>query len=69
MNMSGFVCQECGHKFKTTRAAEWASQRGCPGCGGVDIDLALLPEIEACTELKPGGLQAGGTGIDSYKMG
>lgn len=35
---SGFVCLECGHKFKTVRAAERASDRGCPNCGGVDVD-------------------------------
>ena len=32
-------CLECGRKFKTTAAAERASNHGCPGCGGVDIDL------------------------------
>ena len=34
-----FVCLECGRKFKTVKAAERAADRGCPGCGGVDIDL------------------------------
>jgi DNA-directed RNA polymerase subunit RPC12/RpoP len=34
-----FKCQECGRKFKTVRSAEKASKDGCPGCGGVDIDL------------------------------
>jgi hypothetical protein len=36
----GFACQECGHKFRTVRAAERASfgQNGCPKCGGSDID-------------------------------
>jgi predicted nucleic acid-binding Zn-ribbon protein len=34
-----FKCQECGKKFKTTQAAERASNNGCPKCGGVDIDL------------------------------
>jgi predicted nucleic acid-binding Zn-ribbon protein len=32
-------CQECGRRFKTTRAAERAVEEGCPGCGGTDIDL------------------------------
>lgn len=38
---SGFACMECGHKFKTIKAAERASfsVKGCPGCGGSDIDL------------------------------
>jgi predicted nucleic acid-binding Zn-ribbon protein len=38
---SGFSCQECGHKFKTIKAAEKASfgDSGCPKCGGSDIDL------------------------------
>lgn len=34
-----FKCQECGRKFKTAKAAQRASNNGCPGCGGVDIDL------------------------------
>lgn len=39
---SGFACQECGHRFKTVKAAERAmfGERGCPKCGGSDIDLA-----------------------------
>lgn len=38
----GFACMECGHKFKTTKAAERAAygDKGCPKCGGSDIDLA-----------------------------
>ena len=37
----GFYCQECGHAFRTVKAAERASTSldGCPGCGGADIDL------------------------------
>lgn len=34
-----FACQECGHKFRSTKAAERASMNGCPKCRGVDIDL------------------------------
>ena len=34
-----FKCIECGRKFKTVKAAEKAANKGCPGCGGVDIDL------------------------------
>lgn len=39
--MSGFYCQECGHHFKTLKAAEKASfgPDGCPKCGGADVDL------------------------------
>ncbi len=39
---SGFACQECGHKFRTIKAAEKAAfgDNGCPKCGGSDIDLA-----------------------------
>jgi hypothetical protein len=39
--MSGFYCQECGHAFRTVKAAEKASfgDAGCPKCGGADIDL------------------------------
>jgi hypothetical protein len=38
---SGFYCQECGHAFRTVKAAERASfgPDGCPNCGGADIDL------------------------------
>jgi predicted nucleic acid-binding Zn-ribbon protein len=38
---SGFYCQECGHGFRTVKAAEKASfgESGCPKCGGSDIDL------------------------------
>lgn len=38
-----YACQECGKKFKTTKAAERASNNGCPKCGGVDIDLDTSP--------------------------
>ena len=36
-----FECQECGKKFYTTESAEKAStsDKGCPGCGGSDIDV------------------------------
>ncbi|MHB1424743.1 MAG: hypothetical protein ACYC3I_16355 [Gemmataceae bacterium] len=34
-----FVCLECGRKFRTANAAERVANNGCPGCGGVDIDL------------------------------
>jgi predicted nucleic acid-binding Zn-ribbon protein len=34
-----FKCMECGRKFRSVRAAERAASDGCPGCGGVDIDL------------------------------
>ena len=36
---SGFKCMECGKKFRTVKAAERASFNGCPGCGGLDVDL------------------------------
>lgn len=38
---SGFACLECGHKFRTVKAAESArfGSDGCPKCGGADIDL------------------------------
>ena len=51
--MSGFACQECGHKFRTVKAAERAAfgDAGCPSCGGSDIDLgsptpAKAPDAE-----------------------
>lgn len=35
-----FYCQECGHHFRTVKAAEKAAfgDDGCPKCGGSDID-------------------------------
>lgn len=35
---------ECGHKFKTVKAAEKAAfgDKGCPKCGGADIDMPSL---------------------------
>jgi predicted nucleic acid-binding Zn-ribbon protein len=39
-----YVCLECGRKFKTTAAAERAADRGCPKCGGVDVDLDNRPK-------------------------
>lgn len=37
-----FACLECGREFKTVEAAEKAAfgDKGCPKCGGSDIDLA-----------------------------
>lgn len=39
---SGFACMECGHKFRTIKAAEKAAfgDKGCPKCGSSDIDLS-----------------------------
>jgi predicted nucleic acid-binding Zn-ribbon protein len=39
---SGFACMECGHRFRTLKAAERASfgADGCPKCGSSDIDLS-----------------------------
>ena len=33
-------CLECDRKFYSTQSARKATLNGCPGCGGVDIDLA-----------------------------
>jgi hypothetical protein len=38
-----YACLECGRKFKTTKAAERAADKGCPGCRGADIDLEVTP--------------------------
>lgn len=42
-----YECLECGRKFFTTRAAERAvnSDEGCPGCGGVDIDVYVRKAV------------------------
>ncbi len=34
-----FKCQECGKKFLTTKSAQKAADKGCPKCGGYDIDV------------------------------
>ena len=41
MKNSGFACMECGHRFRTAKAAERASfgPNGCPKCGSSDIDF------------------------------
>ncbi len=50
-----YACQECRRKFRTVKAAQRASNSGCPGCGGVDIDLDvdLKPEswCRACNTI------------------
>jgi hypothetical protein len=50
-----FKCQECNRKFKTVAAAERAmnSDRGCPGCGGSDIDIDPTADPRKAT--RPGG--------------
>ncbi len=42
-------CLECGKKFYIIKAAEKASYgaRGCPGCGGVDIDVYVEKKTRA----------------------
>lgn len=39
-----FQCLECEKLFYSVRAAEKATEEGCPSCGGVDIDLWCHPE-------------------------
>ena len=39
-----YKCLECQRKFKTTKAAEKATNKGCPGCGGTDIDVDANPD-------------------------
>jgi hypothetical protein len=46
-----FKCMECGKRFRTTKAAERASLNGCPGCGGVDIDLDVESPQERAVKL------------------
>lgn len=48
MGCCGFACMECGYAFKTIKAAEKASfgPKGCPKCGGSDIDLARSNPLE-----------------------
>lgn len=44
---TGWACMECGHKFKTVAAAKKAAfgDRGCPKCGGADIDLDVEKKV------------------------
>lgn len=37
-----YACLECGHRMSGTSAAR-ACDRGCPKCGGVDIDFVREP--------------------------
>jgi predicted nucleic acid-binding Zn-ribbon protein len=46
-----YKCLECGRKFRTTRSAERAANKGCPGCGGVDIDVDV--EVAARSKNPP----------------
>ena len=59
-----FRCMECGRRFKTTRAAERAANNGCPGCGGVDIDLDA-GDPPAGRELPPGYRREAGVVVGS----
>jgi hypothetical protein len=43
---------ECGRKFRTVNAAERAANNGCPGCGGVDIDLDVESKDDIDARLK-----------------
>ncbi|HEY7428865.1 MAG TPA: hypothetical protein VH682_31835 [Gemmataceae bacterium] len=45
-------CMECGRKFRTVNAAERAANNGCPGCGGVDIDLDVESKDDIDARLK-----------------
>lgn len=53
-NLNTWKCLECGRKFASAAAAEKAtfSDRGCPGCGGSDIDDVVenqnAPQICKC---------------------
>jgi len=40
LDSGGFVCNECGRRFRSVAAAERAAWEGCPGCNGVDIEPA-----------------------------
>ena len=48
--MSGWICLECGKRFKTVAAAERAANNGCPNCGGVDVDLD--PDADPLADLR-----------------
>ena len=54
MTKSGWVCSECLYEFLTTAAAKKAALgvRGCPKCGGHDVDLGEV--LEHCYPTKAG---------------
>ncbi len=58
-----FQCQECGRKFRTTKAAGRAANNGCPGCGGVDIDLAPAADRKPAGYNKQAGYLLGPNGM------
>lgn len=41
-----YQCLECGKLFYSTKEAEAATRRGCPKCGGYDIDLYVGESAE-----------------------
>jgi hypothetical protein len=51
-----YKCIECGRKFKTAKAAQRAANKGCPGCGGVDIDLDTDKPLPPTHKTVIGGL-------------
>jgi predicted nucleic acid-binding Zn-ribbon protein len=59
-----FSCMECGHQFKSVKAAQRAafSDRGCPKCGGSDIDLSPVRKpvafIDEFMSVRPEVLEA-----------
>jgi Zn finger protein HypA/HybF involved in hydrogenase expression len=40
---AAYRCLECGHPFRTDKAAVRAMENGCPKCHGLDIDIAVDP--------------------------
>lgn len=46
-----FWCQECGKGFTSVKAAERAAfgDKGCPKCGGSDIDCSPPKPAKICT--------------------
>lgn len=49
-----FMCLECDKRFRSVKAAEKAMERGCPKCGGCDIDLAPMDAEKRLRELRCG---------------
>ncbi len=43
--MTEFYCQDCGHRFRTVKAAQKAAfgDNGCPRCGSSDVDVGPPP--------------------------
>lgn len=57
MSVARWRCLECGWRFASARSAQRAAfgDDGCPGCGGVDVDLVTDEQMERIRRDDSGG--------------